>query len=91
MKEAGIAAACPDFVAAKEAGKMVANMNRMPVMVIDGTPIGQIAVIKRILAKRLGLLGDTDLEGKFSHKTTNLHGNDAALLGQISDVVPPGP
>jgi len=63
MKEAGIAAACPDFVAAKEAGKMVANMNRMPVMLIDGTPIGQIAVIKRILAKRLSLLGDADLEG----------------------------
>ena len=58
----GIEVACPDFVVARDAGKMVANLNRMPVMVVDGVAIGQIPVIKRLVAKRMGLMGDNDLE-----------------------------
>jgi len=58
----GIVAACPDFIAAKTAGKLNANMDRMPVMVVDGVPIGQIAVIKKLLASRFDLYGATDLE-----------------------------
>ena len=45
VRTSGIEAACPDFVVAREAGKMVANLNRMPVMVVDGVAIGQLPVI----------------------------------------------
>jgi len=62
MKEGGMAAACPAFVDAKAAGKHDANLGRMPVMLIDGVAIGQIAVIKRIVAKRMGLYSDNDIE-----------------------------
>jgi len=62
MKEGGIAAACPDFVTAKAAGKHTANLGRMPLMVVDGVAIGQITVIKRLVAKRMGLYSDNDLE-----------------------------
>ena len=46
MREGGLAAACPAFVHAKASGQLDANMGRMPVMLVDGVPIGQIPVIK---------------------------------------------
>merc|ERR1711998_638417 len=62
MKEGGLAAACPAFVDAKASGQLDANMGRMPVMLVDGVPIGQIPVIKRIVARRMGLYSDNDIE-----------------------------
>ena len=61
MKE-GFAAACPAFLEAKAAGRHDANLGRMPVLVVDGVPIGQSAVIKRLVAKRVGLYSDDDVE-----------------------------
>jgi|Transcript_34937 glutathione S-transferase len=61
MKE-GMQVACPAFAEAKAAGKHDANLGRMPVMLVDGVPIGQIPVIKRIVAKRMGLYSDNDIE-----------------------------
>lgn len=82
FKDGGLPAACPDFVVAKEAGKLVSNMNRMPVMVIDGVPIGQVPVIKRIVARRMGLLGDTDLEGMLFPEPHTLHRHEAAPINE---------
>eukprot|EP00586_Coscinodiscus_wailesii_P010739 CAMPEP_0172512132 /NCGR_PEP_ID=MMETSP1066-20121228/241922_1 /TAXON_ID=671091 /ORGANISM="Coscinodiscus wailesii, Strain CCMP2513" /LENGTH=253 /DNA_ID=CAMNT_0013291789 /DNA_START=28 /DNA_END=789 /DNA_ORIENTATION=+ len=49
----------PAFTAAKESGELKMNMNRAPVLVIDGqTTIGQSKTIERYLAKRFGLMGD---------------------------------
>jgi glutathione S-transferase len=62
MKDGGIIAACPAFAEAKAAGKHDANLGRMPVMVVDGVPIGQGPVIKRLVAKRMGLYSDNDIE-----------------------------
>jgi glutathione S-transferase len=62
MREGGLAAACPAFVHAKASGQLDANMGRMPVMLVDGVPIGQIPVIKRIVAKRMGLYSDNEVE-----------------------------
>ena len=67
MKEGGIAAACPDFVTAKAAGKHTANLGRMPLMVVDGVAIGQITVIKRLVAKRMGLYSDTCRLGRLQN------------------------
>ena len=62
MKDGGLAAACPAFVEAKKSGALDANMGRMPVMLVDGVPIGQIQVIKRFVARKMGLYSNDDLE-----------------------------
>lgn len=62
FKDGGIEAACPDSVVAREAGKLVVNLNCKPVMLVDGIAIGQVPVIKRRVDKRMGLIVDNDFE-----------------------------
>ena len=59
----GIEVAAPGFAAAKKDGSLTANMNRAPVLVVGGESIGQSTAIERLVARRLGMYGDSDLEG----------------------------
>lgn len=58
----GIQVAAPEFAAAKANGSLAANLNRAPVLSIDGASIGQSSAIERLVASRLGLYGATDIE-----------------------------
>ena len=51
--------ASPAFLAAKESGELKNNLNRAPVLVIDGKIIGQSKAIERYLAKKFNLMGKT--------------------------------
>ena len=58
-----VAIASPGFAAAKTAGELDANMERAPVILVDGKhEIGQSKTIERYLARRLGLLGSGEIE-----------------------------
>jgi len=52
----------PEFDADKAAGVLEANLGRVPLLEVDGVPIGQSRAIERFLARRFGLLGDTDVQ-----------------------------
>lgn len=55
--------ASPGFAAAKESGKLALNMDRAPVVLVDGKhTIGSSKTIERYLARRLGLMGSNELE-----------------------------
>ena len=58
-----VAVAAPKFAEAKAAGELVANCGRAPVVVIDGKDtIGQSKTIERYLARRLGVMGSSEIE-----------------------------
>lgn len=51
----------PEFEAGKEAGEFKANLDRLPVLVTEeGVTIGQSKAIGRFLARRFGMMGDTE-------------------------------
>lgn len=51
------------FNGAKEAGDLLANLNRAPVLVTpEGVTVGQSKAIERFLARRFGLMGSDDVE-----------------------------
>ena len=52
----------PGMAAARQEGKLVANLDRAPVLVVDGGEIGQSKAIERFLARRLGLMGKDEIE-----------------------------
>ena len=52
----------PGMAAARQEGKLAANLDRAPVLVVDGTDVGQSKAIERFLARRLGLMGKDELE-----------------------------
>uniref|UniRef100_A0A7S0IZC8 GST N-terminal domain-containing protein n=1 Tax=Calcidiscus leptoporus TaxID=127549 RepID=A0A7S0IZC8_9EUKA len=52
----------PEFSADKESGALAANLNRAPLLEVDGTPIGQSKAIERYVAAQGGLMGATPLE-----------------------------
>ena len=53
----------PGFVAARARGLLAINLDRAPVLVIDGKhEIGQSKTIERYLARQLGLLGRDEIE-----------------------------
>jgi glutathione S-transferase len=53
----------PGMAAARAQGLLAANLDRAPVLVVDGKhEIGQSKSIERFLAKKLGLLGGDDIE-----------------------------
>ena len=58
----GLTAAMPAYAAAKAAGRHDANLGRLPVMEVDGVSLGQVSAMERLVAKRLGLQGRSDLE-----------------------------
>lgn len=51
-----------EFVAQKAAGDFYVNMDRVPILIVDGVTIGQSKAIDRFVAKRCNMLGQTDLE-----------------------------
>jgi len=56
--------ASPGFAAARDKGELDANMQRAPVILVDGkTELGQSKTIERYLARRLGLMGSGEEEG----------------------------
>ena len=51
-----------EFVAQKNAGDFYINMDRVPILMVDGVTIGQSKSIDRFVAKRCNMMGQTDLE-----------------------------
>jgi glutathione S-transferase len=59
----GLAAASPEFYAAKMSGELAINLGRGPVAVIDDAwELGQSKTIEKYLARRLGLYGANEIE-----------------------------
>ena len=53
----------PEQEAAAACGNLALNMNRVPLLCIDGKPVlGQSKSIERFLAGRFGLMGSNDVE-----------------------------
>ena len=52
----------PEFDAAKAAGKLDANLGRLPLLEIDGQVFGQSKTIERFVAKRVGMMGANAVE-----------------------------
>ena len=52
----------PEFDAAKAAGKLDANLGRLPLLEVDGQVFGQSKTIERFVAKRVGMMGATPIE-----------------------------
>jgi len=53
----------PEMVEARSKGLLKANLDRAPVLVVNGTSeIGQSKSIERYLAKRLGFMGSSEIE-----------------------------
>ena len=52
----------PEFTAMKGTSALDANMNRAPVLHVDGAVIGQSKTIDRFVAKRCNMMGVTDIE-----------------------------
>jgi len=62
---------CPGFAAASSEGTLARNLGRAPVVVIDGKEsIGQSKTIERYLARRLGIMGSTELEAALIDSVT---------------------
>lgn len=59
----GVENMSPGMAAARQEGKLAANLDRAPILVVDGThDIGQSKSIERFIARRLGLFGSNDVE-----------------------------
>ena len=52
----------PEFAAMKASGECIANMNRVPILVVDGVVIGQSKTIERFVAKKCNMLGSNEIE-----------------------------
>ena len=52
----------PEFAAAKGKGDLAQNLDRLPVLNHNGAVIGQSGAINRYLARRLGLVGTSEVE-----------------------------
>ena len=52
----------PEFDAAKAAGKLDANLGRLPLLEVDGQVFGQSKTIERFVAKRVGMMGSNAVE-----------------------------
>ena len=52
----------PEFLSQKASGAFALNMDRAPVLHVDGSTIGQSKSIERFVAKRCNLLGSSDTE-----------------------------
>lgn len=54
---------CAGFMTAQASGDLQANLDRAPILVVDGVEaIGESKAIERFLARRCGLMGKTDVE-----------------------------
>lgn len=53
---------CEGFMNAKASGDLAANLDRAPILLVDGVAIGESKAIERFLAKRTGLMGANDVE-----------------------------
>ena len=70
---------CPGFIAAKEAGELKANLDRAPVLLVDGVAIGQSKSIERFLAQYTGLYGSNEVQGALIDAFTE-HIRDLKLM-----------
>ena len=52
----------PEFADDKESGALAANLNRAPLLIVDGQPFGQSRAIERYVAMQAGLMGESPLE-----------------------------
>jgi len=52
----------PEFYADRASGLLDPNMGRLPILEVDGVPIGQSKSIERYLAKEFGFMGTSDIE-----------------------------
>lgn len=70
---------CPGFLAAKEAGELKANLDRAPILLVDGVAIGQSKSIERFLAQYTGLYGSNEVQGALIDAFTE-HIRDLKLM-----------
>ena len=52
----------PEFTAMKASGECIANLDRVPILVVDGVVIGQSKSIERFVAKKCNMLGCNEVE-----------------------------
>lgn len=52
----------PEFIAAKVDGSLAVNMDRVPLLLVNGRPLGQSRAIERYIAAQCGMLGRDDFE-----------------------------
>ena len=52
----------PEFAAMKTSGECVVNMDRVPLLIVDGVAIGQSKSIERFVAKKANMLGSSEVE-----------------------------
>eukprot|EP01041_Mallomonas_annulata_P006071 gene6071-12246_t len=52
----------PEFGEAKGSGDLTFNMDRAPILIYNGTAIGQARTIERFVAKKMGFFGADDIE-----------------------------
>lgn len=53
---------CNGFMEAKARGDLAANLDRAPILLVDGVAIGESKAIERFLARRLGMMGSNEVE-----------------------------
>jgi len=61
----GPTVASPQFAKAKADGELAANMDRGPVIIVDGATLGQSKTIEKYLARRCGVMGGSELEAAY--------------------------
>ena len=52
---------CEGFMNAKASGDLAANLDRAPILLVDGVAIGESKAIERFVARRCGLMGADDV------------------------------
>lgn len=52
----------PEFTADKESGALAPNLNRAPLLIVDGRPFGQSKAMERYIASHCGLMGSSALD-----------------------------
>merc|ERR1719171_3085907 len=52
----------PEFDEAKEKGELDVALGKVPILEVDGVKIGQSKAIERFVARKLGLMGDNEIQ-----------------------------
>ena len=88
-------ALCEGFMKAKADGDLLMNLDRAPLLLVDGTAIAQSKTIERYLARRVGLYGANEVEaaqidaiGEHIRDMKEMHGKAADKAVFKSETLP---
>ena len=86
---------CEGFMKAKADGDLLMNLDRAPLLLVDGTAIAQSKTIERYLARRVGLYGANEVEaaqidaiGEHIRDMKEMHGKAADKAVFKSETLP---